>query len=289
MRKRPDTMPVPLLDRLLVSYLRFPDHILKGRIERVLLRAFRKRTLHCTDDSGILYEASPWECVQSNILRAGAYEPQTIELLRSLLKTGHVMVDVGANVGEFSLISASLVGNQGRVIAIEASPIIYESLRRNISLNGFANVFPILVAAASESGLMNFDELPRDNWGMNRRSRNTQNVSSGSSTLVAARRVDSLLRDCNVDRCDVMKIDVEGMELDVLRGVDFDGILRPRNIILEYIHELQGSNAVDPESVTSLLLEKRYELRDVTGRPINHHPLPENNLWAIDVSVDRKS
>jgi FkbM family methyltransferase len=268
----------PLIDRLFVRYLRAPEHPMKGRIERLLLRAARKQTLRCTDDSGIRYEASPWECVQSNIIRNGSYEPGTLALARTLLRPGSVMVDVGANIGEFSLVAASVVGAEGRVIAIEASPVIYETLRRNVALNGFANVHPVLVAAGASEGLATFGELPAHNWGMNRRG--PGDVSH--SITVASRTVDSILRDCGVDQCDLLKIDVEGMEMEVLGGVDFTGPRRPRNIIVEYITELQTSATGDASLLAARLRSQGYELMDINGLPLTSAPLAESNLWARD-------
>lgn len=265
-----------LVDRMLVRYLRSPDHPMKRRIEDLILRAARKKTLRCTDSSGIRYDASPWEFVQSNILRGGVYEPLTLDLAKSLLHPGDVMVDVGANIGEFTLMAAKTVGASGRVISLEASPVVYEALRLNIEINGFHNIVPILVAAGTTDGIAKFDSLPAHNWGMNRLARDESN---GAAVFVPRRPLAAVLRDCGVQRCDLLKIDVEGMESEVLRGVDFASPLRPRHIIVEYIPDLQTS----ADSLLSIISGAGYTLRDVRGAPFTSPAtLPESNLWAED-------
>lgn len=68
------------------------------------------------------------------------------------LKPGDVFVDVGANIGYFSLLASKLVGPGGRVVAIEASPEVFDLLRRNLELNKAHNVRAVNVAISDREG-----------------------------------------------------------------------------------------------------------------------------------------
>ena len=84
----------------------------------------------------------------------GRYEPQETCVARSILRPGDVFVDVGANCGYFTLLAAGLVGPSGRVVAVEAHPEIYETLRRSLGLNHLPYVTAGNVAVADGPGTL---------------------------------------------------------------------------------------------------------------------------------------
>lgn len=269
-----------LFSKLLVNYLRSPDHPMKGRIERLLLNVTGTTSLQCQGHYGINYDASPFECVQSTILRHGCYEPGTLSLLRKLLREGSTFVDVGANVGAFSLSASDIVGAAGRIYAIEPSPCIYNALIKNIKLNNFTNIVPLLMAVSKINGIVSFEALPQDNWGMNRRVAST---SQHGVVNVASITLASILKHYNAQNCDVVKIDVEGMELEVLQGLDFDAGIRPHHIIVEYIPSLQSRMNYAAGDLPEFLEKSGYELKDINGKHfVIGEELEENNLLAVD-------
>ena len=78
--------------------------------------------------------------IGSGIKRAQQYEPHVTKALRNLLKPGDVFVDVGANIGYFTLLASTLVGPSGNVISFEPNPNNCELLRRSLTQNNVANV-----------------------------------------------------------------------------------------------------------------------------------------------------
>jgi len=129
-------------------------------------------------------------------------------------------IDVGANIGAFTLIMARQVGETGRVLAIEPYPFVAERLVENLSLNRMLNVQVVMCALADRSKTATL-YVPDPKWP-------NQGVASLSpvrgSQLVSQIEVqcftlDDLLEKLDwTERLDLMKIDVEGHEMSVLRG-----------------------------------------------------------------------
>jgi FkbM family methyltransferase len=116
------------------------------------------------------------------------------------------VVDVGANIGVFSLYQ-SMLKRAEQVIAFEPSPEVFSRLMQNIELNDIKNVRVVNAAVGNESGTLSFSE--------SRISANSK-VSEIGALKVTCVRLDDELRD--VSRIDILKIDTEGYETHVLRG-----------------------------------------------------------------------
>ena len=141
------------------------------------------------------------------------YEPELVHLER-LLSPGDIFVDVGANMGIYTLVASRLVGEAGKVIAFEPSAQSFPLLRQNIALNGLTNVLAFPTALSHETGRARLyhgpdpvcNSLGKDpSWG-------------GDAEEVATDALDNALRKISIDRVDVIKMDVEGAEEWVLRG-----------------------------------------------------------------------
>src|SRR5262249_18542532 len=126
---------------------------------------------------------------------------------RRVLRPGDTVVDVGANVGTLTLTAAALVGPEGRVWAIEPHPRPLRYLCANVALNGFANVRTVHAAAGESDGLLRLTDSRLDD--QNRVS------ADGPGVSVPVRRLDDVVPEGPVR---LLKIDVEGFELFVLRG-----------------------------------------------------------------------
>jgi FkbM family methyltransferase len=164
----------------------------------------------------------------------GAYEPLETALVRALLAPGGTFVDVGANWGYFTLLAAHLAGSTGQVVALEPDPRLFARLRENVDRNALLQVTPLPTAAAAERGtltLAGFDEAG-GNWGLS--SLRTDGDAARPSFRVDAAPLDEVLDGLDIDRVDLVKIDVEGAEPLVLRGME-RGIAagRYRAVLLE--------------------------------------------------------
>lgn len=143
----------------------------------------------------------------------GEYTPSFVQLLQTLVHPGSTVIDVGASFGAITLPLAQLVGGKGKVIAFEPQPIIAHILNANVALNNLSQVvvWPTGVADCVKSIPVPFIDLAN--------SRNVGAVTfadnpSTSGTMVEFITIDTL-RPLLVS---LIKIDVEGMELEVLKG-----------------------------------------------------------------------
>lgn len=163
--------------------------------------------------------------LSSHLLMDGYWEMWTTEAMLFFIKPGDVAVDVGANLGYFTLLMADLVGPTGVVHAFEPNPPIAERLQQSVSINGFGgNTTVHAVALADRDGETGF-MVPKGE------PKNAHLVDrSDDAALVAVRRLDGMGLSP-----DFMKIDCEGAEELVWKGMA--GILaqrRPMTIFMEF-------------------------------------------------------
>ena len=139
------------------------------------------------------------------------YQPNLTYFLKHRLRPGDVFVDVGANIGYFSLYASTLVGNAGEVLAIEAVPTTYALLRRNLDRNQADNVRALNVAATADDCLVEIVQRMPRNIGANA-------VRQSDSGVVPGRPIMDILGS-TAARASVIKIDIEGSEAPVLRDL----------------------------------------------------------------------
>jgi FkbM family methyltransferase len=218
-----------------------------------------------TNDTGL----TPW------LLLDGLWETHVTGWLERTLRPGQVFVDIGANVGYFTLLGARLVGEHGRVVAVEAHPRLAELLQRNVVMNG---MYPYVKtwhrAAWSEATTLKFHlrlhyagnssvGSPGQEW--------LDSFGDQEETVeVQAVALDDLLED--LPRVDVMKVDVEGAEVRVFTGLERTLRANPAIIIMFEWSPGQLAGVGDtPEALLDLLTDHGFAYR-----------LMENDLAAIE-------
>lgn len=140
----------------------------------------------------------------------GSYEHPKQRRLASLLSPGHVFYDVGAHMGYYTLLGAELVGPRGRVVAFEPNPENLDYLRRHVAINAYDNVEVRGEAVAGDVGELRFD-ASGDSF--------TGRLAAGGSLAVTVTTLDRAHAE-GAPLPAVVKIDVEGAELDVLHGAE---------------------------------------------------------------------
>jgi FkbM family methyltransferase len=155
----------------------------------------------------------PGDISVGRYVRTASYEPNVVAVLERHLKPGMTIVDVGANLGYLTLISAKRVGDRGRVYAIEANPRNARLLLASLRLNAFDHVRLIPVAAGREPGVLSLSEDFSNGF--------TTAPSCDPSALLASSLVPCVPLDAVIPRdreIDFVKIDIEGAEMNAVLG-----------------------------------------------------------------------
>jgi FkbM family methyltransferase len=155
------------------------------------------------------------------------YEPQTTQYFRRHLGRGSVFADVGANHGYFTILAAALVGEEGRVFAFEPNPPVYEQLVQHVRLNRFDERVVLLQEALSDTagdGRRLFVSNCPGNSGLSSLTPAEESIAAGSLSAdrtipVRTDTFDRWLAAAGVERVDLVKIDTEGAEAHVVRGM----------------------------------------------------------------------
>lgn len=141
----------------------------------------------------------------------GEFSQLELDFLGNYLKPGNLVLDIGANIGSHSLFFAQKVQPNGLVLAFEPQRLVFQTLCANVALNSLINVFTFNVALGENEGHLKvplLDFSATNNFG------GLSLEAHDVGEMVRATTIDSL----NLSRCDFIKIDVEGMELAVLKG-----------------------------------------------------------------------
>ncbi len=170
---------------------------------------------HMVDDTPIYVNAGDIGG-PANIINGGRYEEDNIGVLASFLRDDSVFLDIGANVGIFSLRLAPRLKNFGQIHAFEPHPLMQDLLARNLHLNGLGGTITVHPVGVSDHNGTVAIGYPREHLGGG-------SVVYGANTemeIIEAdlRTIDDLFGPGF--RADVVKIDVEGHELQVLRGME---------------------------------------------------------------------
>ncbi|MCI4335705.1 MAG: FkbM family methyltransferase [Thermoplasmata archaeon] len=166
-----------------------------------------------------------------NIAILGYYESATTEIWRLLVQDAGVVVDVGANIGWFTITAASSAPRSSRIVAFEPEARAFGLLTQSVAGNGFPNVTLVPQAAWSTAGLRTLHLSPDSNRG----SHSLTRAGEGPATTIPCVRIDDHLQALGIDQVDVMKIDVEGAEPQALEGCSkLIEKGRVRNLILEW-------------------------------------------------------
>jgi len=178
-------------------------------------------------------------------MAADRYEPATTQLFKSLLREGMTVIDVGAHVGYFALLSARLVGPRGRVYAFEAEPSTYKVLVENVELNRYENVVPLDHAVSGRPGLADLFLGRATGEGISLLNRLYSGGAGEARVAVAATTLDDFLASQGEPHIDLLKMDIEGWEVRALEGMGrlLQRPSPPKLIIEFYPDGLQSSGA----------------------------------------------
>jgi FkbM family methyltransferase len=207
--------------------------------------------------NGIMFDLELWDFVQWTIYFGTEIAEKSA--LFDLAKPGQVVLDIGTNVGEVLMNFAKRVGPEGRVIGFEPNPETLAKCRHNLSLNSFSNVEVHGVALGDTRGTALLGQPAKFNTGADR--------IGAAGVPVQLTTLDEFAAD--LDRIDLIKIDVEGFDLKVVRGGE-QMLKRHRpTLFVELCDSNLREQGDSPAELVHWLETRGFRIRNaVTGEPI---------------------
>lgn len=191
--------------------------------------------------------------VERPLYLTGTYEAGTLSVIDKCLREGDLFIDVGANIGLMSIFSSRAIGNKGKVYSFEPVLETFKILKKNIEINKIKNIDAFNIGVSDSKGKSFIYTKPYAGKGSSSFIRPPdQNESKEYEIIIET--LDELLIRHRLTNIRMLKIDVEGWELHVLRGAET--LLRSPQapiICIEY-SKLTGSNN-DSEDIYSYIIE----------------------------------
>lgn len=220
---------------------------------------------------------------------SGTYEPNTLCVLRRLLRSGDTFIDVGANTGVISLVASTWVGPTGRVYSFEPSLREREQLRRNLELNATTNVTPFNLAVAASSGTATLRVAAASHAGLNTIAGEFSyaGVETDHLERVETVALDQFVDHQHVPRIAAIKLDVEGAEGAVLHGAQH--VLREHRpaLVIEIFGRSLEAHGSSREAVGQQLKAADYRIYSIDDVDAQLHPIDaltmvdEQNVVAL--------
>jgi FkbM family methyltransferase len=197
-----------LADSLFNRYRFFGSRKLYRKISKIILPQLKSRTFIPTI-FGFDLVVGPDNAFDYYYL--GFYEMGALNFFKNVLTHGDVFVDVGANIGLMSFYSSPRVGQSGKVLAVEPTQRFFDDLENGIRKNNFKNILPLKIGLGSTPGkvpIYHNSVCPSM----------IQTGSGDPSEIIEIQTLDSVLERHAVSKVKLIKIDVEGFELEVVKG-----------------------------------------------------------------------
>jgi FkbM family methyltransferase len=189
----------------------------------------------------------------------GAFEPAETQFVKRAAKAGHTCADVGANLGYFTILMASLVQDTGKILSFEPNPNIFPYLLASTKLNGFLDRVTLHNLALSDApgGAMLLFAAVTNNWGGSALNLKAENLQDHVNVEVRLETLNFIAG--GLTRLDFIKIDVEGAEFLAMKG-GADVLRRFKPTILSEIHvpQLRRVSDVSGEEYIALMQEFGY-------------------------------
>ncbi|MGW3497994.1 FkbM family methyltransferase [Streptomyces sp. NPDC001020] len=234
---------------------------------RALSRDLRDRPVSATAETrfGAVFSVNTHDVIQRYLYLFGVWEPNLTSWIQGRLRPGDTFVDVGANIGYFTVLASRQVGPTGRVVAIEASPEFHAALRGNLSANECPNVRSVNTAVSHTTESLTFYLEQSTNLGA---TSIVPPARSPQSTFeMTAQPLPAILTYDELRSARIVKIDVEGAEASVVQGLSPAlGDLRPdAELVIEVCPQRLSSQGRRVEEIIDPLRQHGFHLYRLTN------------------------
>jgi FkbM family methyltransferase len=213
----------------------------------------------------------------------GAFEAIETEIVDQEVRAGDTVLDIGANIGYYTLVFAKLVGNTGKVIAFEPDPTNFALLKRNIESNGYRNVKLVRKAVSDRTGTCTLYLSEKD--PMDHR---IYDFHDGRRSIrVESVRLDDYLKE-DVETVDFVKMDIQGAEPAAIKGM-VSILERSRNvkILTEFWPTGIKMSGFDPEDYLRWIVEHGFKMHCIDEEKNRLEPISIRQTMKRFASYDK--
>ena len=239
--------------------------------------AWQSREFVAATRFGQWFAGNTQDIIQQYIYYFGLWEPDLTDWISAQLRPRDTFIDVGANIGYYSLLASTRVGPSGSVVAIEASPAIFQQLRANLDRNRAANIRAVNIAASDQRGRMQLFRGPVHNQGETSLFRRE---GFEPDVVVKVAPLAEILKPREIANARLIKMDIEGAEGVVLPALTalFSSCRPDMELIVEFHPQyLTGPG----RSATELL--------DLVGASGFNAYRVTNDYWPLSYLKERKA
>ena len=212
-----------------------------------------------------------------DLIEGKEHEDEIKEIFVKNIKKDGTVIDVGANIGEFSLIASKKIGPGGHVIAIEPLEQVLRWLKKNFELNGFTNFEILELAVGEKAGTMTlYKKSDGSEIGI-------LDSAITEKELVTDRKIsidtiDNIISSRNISKVDMLKVDVEGFEYEVFLGCKKSFKQNKIKKIICEIHSTYLKNkGIDEKTIYSLLEKNNFLIKNIQTSGDRTHILAVQN------------
>lgn len=241
--------------RMLAVLLRYYPFLRgRSRITQVVFKFFKlNEPAFGVLPNGARIELHPTQFVSRQIFLFGVFEPREARCFQALIEPGMTVIDVGANIGQYAMLAAARMDENGHVYAFEPAEDNFQILRRNVERSGYAtrvSLFKEAVAAAS--GKRDF-VLASDGGSNALWNPGANPDNAGQTRTVKCRSLDDFVTEHRLARVDILKIDVEGADYEVLKGSRKTLEVHRPILFVEFAERLLEKFAATPKEMLDLI------------------------------------
>ena len=234
---------VPFEKKLIKFYHNFQDK--KGTVE--------------VNMGGINYKLDLNKLIDNKVFY-GNWEPTITFMFKKIIKPGMVVLDVGANMGYYTLLSAKLMKGTGKIYAFEPTSGGFKRLKTNISLNNFNNIKIENIGLSNEN--KKIKAKIRHSWKLD-------GLVEPKEDNINMMKLDDYLQKNKINKVNFIKIDVDGYEYEVLKGAE-KTLKKDKPVLCLEMGDYEGKNpGYSRQEIISLLNSLNYSFHYEDGRPIS--------------------
>ena len=228
--------------------------------------------------------------VSRDLIIRGMREREETRMIQKILRKGMIVIDIGANIGYYAMIEASLVTESGQVYAIEPEPRNFELLQQNIKLNNYHHVDAFQAGIGDKTGFAKLYVSEHSN--LHNLLRPLHEKNDDSAIDVNVYRLDDFLRKNNIipSNINFIRMDIEGYEVNAIAGMQETLRAAKRlNLFIEfhpgYIEDIAGYSL---ESTMKMLASLGFEIRYATATAQNGYLIKFRNITIKDFLMDKR-